>query len=82
MEISDIKKERIRTVQIHYDVSTNEWYRIQVDFANDMRVDVNREQIEAFLRMQKVLEDLHQIEHLRDDLKRIFGEMPQKQKQE
>lgn len=65
--------KKLTSVEIRYKYNTDEWERISVGYEDGRRVDITREQIEAFKRMHKVLEDLQEIERLSKQLTEIFG---------
>lgn len=65
------KLDKIRKVVIFYDYE-DKWELIEFEDSNGNRLDVSRESIEAFLRMQKVLEDLSEVEKLRETLNALF----------
>lgn len=66
-------KEKIRRVEIDYGYDSDEWQNIRIQFANGVNANVSREQITTFLRMAKIVEDLQQVQTLRDQLIKIFG---------
>jgi len=73
MEVKKIQQEKLRQVEIYYGYDDNEWASITVVFQNNQQVTIQREQIEAFLRIGKVYQDLQTVQALRDDLLKIFG---------
>ena len=68
-----IKKEKIKRIEIDYGYESEDWQNIRIEFVNGQNANVNREQITAFLRVGKVIEDLQQVQNLRDQLFKIFG---------
>ncbi len=72
-----IRKEKLEHVEIYYSKESDEWESIRVRFRDGFTVEVNRSQIEAFLKVKKVVEDLQRVEKLRDTLIHIFGSTTQ-----
>jgi len=70
---------KLKRVNIRYkdwEVRQNEWDYITVEFTDGRIVDIQREQIEAFKRMESVIRDFQEIERVRDSLVKIFGNAP------
>ncbi len=72
MLVKEVQEGKITQVEINYGYDSSEWTFIRVHFEDGQAIEVRREQIEAFIRMEKVLEDLNQVEKLRDQLANIF----------
>jgi len=81
MDAKTIEKEKIQRIEIDYGYDSDEWQHIQVGFKNGVSASVSREQIATFLRMAKIVEDLQQVQSLRDQLLKIFGTQPLAPKQ-
>lgn len=74
MDLKKVKQEKVVRVQVNYDdYESDEWTSINVIYRNGETVHVERLEIEAFLRVGKIYEDLQQVQKLRDDLVKIFG---------
>ncbi len=73
MDVKKIQQGKLNRVEIIYDYDNNEWSRIRVDFQTGESVNIEREQVEAFLRIGKVYQDLVATQALRDNLLKIFG---------
>ena len=76
MDIKEIQNQKILSVTIYYDPKTDEWITIRVEFLNGYGVDITREQIEAYLRLSKTVEDLHEVANLHNNLIDLFGSRP------
>ena len=68
-----MKKRKLREVTISYGYDTDEWNNIHIHYEDGHSSRVAREQIDAFKRMHKVVEDLQEVEKLRDELVSLFG---------
>jgi len=77
MDVKKVQQEKLKQVTIYYDgLYANEWQTIVTEFQNCQTVTVQRDQVEAFLRVGKVYQDLQKAQALRDDLQKIFGSSP------
>ncbi|MCJ7631095.1 hypothetical protein MUP77_01645 [Candidatus Bathyarchaeota archaeon] len=77
MDVKKVQQEKLRQVTIYYDgLYENEWQTIRTEFQNGQEVTILRDQVEAFLRVGKVYQDLIKAQALRDDLLKIFGSTP------
>ncbi len=76
MDVKKIQRAKLNRVEIRYSYDNNEWANIRVEFESGECVQVEREQVEAFLRIGKVYQDLVAAQALRDNLLKIFGVAP------
>ena len=77
MSLKDVQTRKIRSVTIDYftpdEHEPEQWNYLRIEFDNGSSATISRLQVEAFLRIRKVAEDLQAIQNLRDDLLRMFG---------
>ena len=76
MDAKKVQQEKLKQITIYYDYDDNEWNTIRTEFHNGQVVTIQRDQVEAFLRVGKVYQDLQKAQTLRDDLQKIFGSSP------
>ena len=76
MDVEKIRKEKISSVLIDYAYDSDEWQNISIRYQNGMSAGVSRDQIATFLRMEKIVKDLQEVEQLRNQLFRLFGTQP------
>lgn len=72
MDIKEIQQDKLQRVTISYAYNSDEWCTIELEFKNGHAM-VSRDQVEAFLRLSKTIEDMQKVQDLRDNLVKLFG---------
>ena len=67
---------KMRSFEVVLDRVDGTWSEININYYDGRRETISRSNIDAFLRLKPMLEEIKQVEETRDQLNRLFPTKP------